>query len=351
MKSVACDISSFARNPFGGVSQVCFHTVRQLEKFSDLALTGFYTKGDVTSLNGSSIDLKRIRPWTSRFSPEYDIVHSLCHRKLEIEALCHIYTVHDAWSLKPNAWQSPEFQQKLESRMRPEIADADLVLTGSEWTRMELLALDAVDPDRCFSLPNGIIIPEPTMTRTQPIKMRESTSPYVLFVGRLENRKNIPHILEAVRPFADLKLVLVGEPGFGFDEGIEEEIGKFPADRLMSLSRVSPAELLWLYENTLVTLLPSWEEGFGLPMLEAMAAGSPVITSDRSGCAEIARGAAFMVDPGEPEQSRRAIEQIRDDAKFRGQLVSDGKRRASEYTWTRYGKSLKEWYDRMMASQ
>ena len=350
MRSVACDITAYARNRYAGIARVSYHTVRELEKFSDLAVTAYYAKGDPGRFEGSSIAVRKHRPWTYRIGRSFDIAHSLCHRQLAVEAQYKVYTVYDAWSFRPNEYQSPEFQEKLGERMRRDLDESHLVLTISEWTRSELIQLGVVDPEYCYALPIGIAVPtKEEMEAARPVVPVQGLKQFALYVGRLENRKNLPHIIEAVRPFNELGLVLVGEPGYGYDEGVKDMLASFPQERLVALSRIGDSELLWLYQHALVTMLPSWEEGFGLPMLEAMAAGSPVITSDRSGCAEIARGAAFMVDPAEPEQSRRAIEQIREDAKFRNQLIGDGKRRAAEYTWTRYGKSLRECYDRLTA--
>lgn len=339
MLSVACDITAFAQNRFGGIARVCYHTVSELSKYDSFAVTAYLARGETPEISG--VTVKRLRPWTGFLESRYDIVHSLCHRRLDLKAKLHVYTVHDVWSLESNSFQSPEFQQKLGTRMRREISLADLVLTDSLWTRSQLIRFALIEESKCIALPVGVLVPDPAVIPTVPPSgFTVDGRPYVLFVGRLENRKNLPHILDALRPLRNFHLVLVGEPGYGYEENIKPLLASFPADRLTSLSRISESELLWLYRHALVTLQPSWEEGFGLPILESMAAGCPVITSNRGAMLEVAGDAAMLVDPGAPEQSRLGIERLLADAPYRMSLIEAGRRRAEEFTWRKYGEKL-----------
>jgi glycosyltransferase involved in cell wall biosynthesis len=222
--------------------------------------------------------------------------------------------------------------------MRRDISRSDLVVTDSDWTRTSLLKHGLIDESRCLALPIGVDCAGRHASATGPAGL-EAAPPYVLFVGRLENRKNLPHIIEAVRPLSTLRLVLLGEPGHGYGE-IETLLTQFPADRLVLLHHVSEPELIWLYQHALATLQPSWDEGFGLPVLEAMAAGSPVITSNCSAMAEVAGDAAVLVAPDAPDQSRRALEQLRDDPSLRARLLAAGRLRAQKFSWDIYGERL-----------
>ncbi len=221
--------------------------------------------------------------------------------------------------------------------MRREIARADLVITDSECTRERLPAMELVETDRCRTVPLGVHVPPynglPPETREV---VRPPGRPYVLFVGRLENRKNLGHVLAAVAPLTQLDLVLVGEPGFGYEENIRGLLERFPHDRRHLFSRVPTAELAGLYFGAIATLLPSLEEGFGLPILEAMAHKSPVITSNCSACAEVAGEAAIKVDPAEPDQSQTALRRLLHDSVWRSSLVEAGLKRADLFSWSRY---------------
>ncbi len=339
MLSVACDITAFAQNRFGGIARVCYHTVSELSKYDNIVVTAYLARGETPKIPG--VTVKRLRPWSGFLESRYDIVHSLCHRRLNLKGQTHVYTVHDVWSLEPNKFQSPEFQRKLGARMRREISLADLVLTDSLWTRAQLIRFALIEESKCVALPVGVSVPDPAVTVEEPLAgFTNGGKPYVLFVGRLENRKNLPHILDALRPLRDLQLVLVGEPGYGYDEDIKPLLESFPTERLTSLNRISELELLWLYRHALVTLQPSWEEGFGLPILESMAAGCPVITSNRGAMLEVAGDAAMLVDPDAPEQSRVGIERLLADVPYRVSLIEAGRKQAEEFTWRKYGEKL-----------
>jgi glycosyltransferase involved in cell wall biosynthesis len=344
MLTVAYEITALARNPFGGIAQTCYHTLVHAASNSDLQVSALYRHG-----NPENVLVKGVRighwAWHSRItSPRCRITHALCHRLPTVRADRNVYTIHDVWSLYPNPYQGPEFQKRIGRRMRRELVRSDMVIADSEWTRQRLVSLDIVKPEICHVVPLGVAMPGDTISEPEsPDVRRVLDMEYVLFVGRLENRKNIPHILEAVRPHAQLSLVLVGEPGYGYEQ-VEQALENFPRERIVRLKQISSSDLVRLYRGAVATLIPSWEEGFGLPILEAMAAGCPVITSDRSASAEIARDAAILVDPSEPMQSRDAIARLLEDTALRERLVAAGVVRASEYTWSGYFGKLLDLY-------
>ena len=340
MIHVAIDITAYARNRFGGVARVCAATAAELARYDDLSVTAYWQKGEKPSLQ-SSVTFKRFGILDHIIKPTADITHSLCHRMLPVKSHFHVYSVHDAWSLHPNRYQSPAFQQKLGARLRRDMERADLIVTGSQWTRSELLRLGAVDNDKCVVVPDGVTIPSAVSNSTE-ILVKHGLAPqkYALFVGRLEYRKNLSHIVAAMRDLNDLRLVCVGEPGFGYEDSVILELAKLNSDRLIVISRINDSDLSTLYANALAAIQPSWDEGFGLPVLEAMAHGCPVITSNCGATREVGEGAAVLVDPAVPEESRQALQRIRDDESFRTKLIKAGDARAREFTWQNYGERL-----------
>ncbi|UCE24295.1 MAG: glycosyltransferase, partial [Candidatus Zixiibacteriota bacterium] len=100
--------------------------------------------------------------------------------------------------------------------------------------------------------------------------------------------------------------------------------------------------------NAVATLLPSWEEGFGLPIVEAMSNGCPIVTSNRSANAEVGGEGAILVNPENPDESREAIERLIEDQSFRNRMIEAGRRRASLFTWERYFDRLVDIYDRLL---
>ena len=348
MIRVAVDITAYARNRFGGVARVCAATVIELARYDDLAVTAFWQKGEKPS-TALPISVKRFGVIEQVFRPTADITHSLCHRMLPVKSRYHVYSVHDAWSLHPNPYQSAAFQEKLDVRLRRDMKKADIVVTGSEWTKSELVRLGAVDDEKCLVVPDGVAMPPISSDSTSILKKYGLQSrDYVLFVGRLEYRKNLSHIVSAVRCVPALRLVCVGEAGFGYEDSVVPELARMEPNRLLVISRIADADLGALYSNALAALQPSWDEGFGLPVLEAMAHSCPVITSNCGATREVAEGAAVLVDPSSPEQSAQALERLAGDKPFRNELISAGSARSRQFTWVAYGSKLAEIYRTLM---
>jgi glycosyltransferase involved in cell wall biosynthesis len=263
-------------------------------------------------------------------------VPSVRHRKL-------VYTLYDAWSLYPNNYQSSGFQKIIGRRMLKELRCADAIVCISEATRARLLDLNVVDPVRCHVALMGVAPPS-AAEPPKPGFTAKLAKPFALFVGRIEVRKNLEHVISAVSPIDGLNLVIVGEPGYGYDRIEREVLAAFPSERLHRLSRVPRCDLDWLCRNALAALLPSWEEGFGLPILEAMVRGCPVITSNCSASAEVAAGAGIVVDPNQPEQSETALRKIVAEPDHRSELAQAGIAHCQQFSWRRYFSELTKVY-------
>jgi glycosyltransferase involved in cell wall biosynthesis len=345
MLKIAYDMTALAESPHGGVARVSYHSALQAAAHPSVEPIGYFRKGVRDNIGINDISIVKHRPYHQMLSPWYDIAHSLCHRKLQVRASRHVYTVHDAWSLEPNDYQDAAFQKKVGERLRREIEAADHVVTISETTRNHLLKAGLVQPENCTVTYLGYSPPE---TETDGKAFPRPPTPYVLYVGCLEMRKNISHLLDAVRPLSDVHLVIAGQPGYGYEEEIKGELEAFPHDRIHLLKTVTRGDLPRLYRNAVATLLPSWEEGFGLPILEAMANSCPIITSNRSANAEIGGDAAILIDPNIPEQSHRAIEKLRDDNDYRKTVVRAGENRSRLFTWEKYFDSLMVVYERVL---
>lgn len=160
--------------------------------------------------------------------------------------------------------------------------------------------------------------------------------PYILFVGQIQPRKNIIRLVEAFERLAEhdseLNLVIAGGHGWLRQPILKRIDDSRYRDRIKALGPVPDGELPGLYAHAEVFVLPSLYEGFGMPVLEAMAAGCPVVTSTTSSLPEVAGGAAVLVDPFSVEAIVSGIEQVR---RGRGTLIEKGLRRAAEFTWER----------------
>lgn len=341
MIEVAYDITSLAQLPYGGMAQVCSHTLVQARRHPDVSPMGYYRRGHRGNIAIDEVPLRRLSIASQFRRTPFDIVHALCHRLPSLRARKVVYTLYDVWSLYPNTYQSPDFQKTVGRRMRRELLKAGVIVTISEWTRSQLLRLELVDADKCVAVHLGATPPHsPPQVSGRTDISRWLTEPYVLFVGRIEARKNIGHIVEAVRPLSQLNLVIVGEPGFGYEDIVDRHLARFPSDRLCILSRVPAYELELLYHNAIAMLLPSWEEGFGLPILEAMVRGCPVITSNCSAASEVGAGGAILVDPADPTESRDALSRLYEDAAYRSHWQQTGLAHSSKFSWSKYFEDL-----------
>ncbi|MEW6050871.1 MAG: glycosyltransferase family 1 protein [Candidatus Zixiibacteriota bacterium] len=351
MISVAYEVTSLAVSPYGGIARACYHTLQLAGSHPGLSSLALYRHGHPDNLKETSVPSRRSTILSCISSPTYDIVHALCHRLPPVRSRKTIYTVHDVWSLETNEYQGESYQKKLAKRMKRDIARSDMIVTDSEWTRQRLVALGLAEAGTCHAVPLGVVIP-PTVQPTElsePVRQVLSLR-YVLFVGRIENRKNLGHVVDAVRSVPNLSLVVVGEPGFGYDEIVARHFVRIPSDRLMRFARLSPSDLTALYHHAVGTLLPSWEEGFGMPVLEAMAAGSPVITSNRSACAEVAGDAATLVDSDAPAQSVAALTRLLEDEPYRSEMIEKGRERSQMFSWERYMQGLLTLYNRVLST-
>ena len=165
------------------------------------------------------------------------------------------------------------------------------------------------------------------------------SQPYLLFVSTLEPRKNVVGVLQAFRLLRewdyDGNLILVGRWGW-HTESIRTELESSPVRRwIHHLDYVERAQLVEMYRHAEALLFPSWIEGFGLPLLEAMACGTPVITSGTSAMPEIAGPAGVYVDPASPHGIASAVAALRKDSHHRDRLIALGRQRVEKFSWDR----------------
>lgn len=191
-----------------------------------------------------------------------------------------------------------------------------------------------------------VAYPGPGTTPTLPSPASEGQSgKYVLMVGTLEPRKNYPRAIEAFATFrnhgfADWRLIIAGGPGWGSHD-VKAEIDRLGLGDVVSvLGHVSGATLSALYRDAGALFYPSLYEGFGFPILEAMASGCPVVTSNRSSMAEVGDGAVQLVDPLDPQSMVAGLTAVVGDPARRAELVAKGRGRARDFSWERFAGSV-----------
>lgn len=174
--------------------------------------------------------------------------------------------------------------------------------------------------------------------------------PFILAVGNLQPRKNLGRLIEAYRLLSRVMenppaLVLVGKPGYGYSNLIAQCNDLRSSGQLIMTGYVPLDDLRVLYSAASLFVYPSLYEGFGLPVLEAMACGTPVVTSNISALPEIADDAAILVDPTDVRDIARAMEAVLSNEALAKELSKRGLRRAREFSWERTARETREIYE------
>lgn len=232
---------------------------------------------------------------------------------------------------------------------------ADLLFTVSEYSRREIAErfdMPGEDVDVLHNAVNrDVFFPGPCGAET--IQARGlAPQGYLLTVGRIEPRKNHAALLRAYRELEGTPppLVIIGQRDFAYG-AFEAELARMPADRTVHvLSDVNDEELPAWYRHARLFIYPSLAEGFGMPPLEALASGTPVITSDVTACPEVVGDAGLLVDPGDPQALRDAMARVLSDAALRRQLVERGLEKAKAYSWSSAAAVMAAAYQRHFQS-
>jgi glycosyltransferase involved in cell wall biosynthesis len=224
---------------------------------------------------------------------------------------------------------------------------ADRIIAVSESTKKDVQEFFEVPEDKISVVYEGVLSERyETRSKAEISSLRSRfgiSGDYLLFVGTLEPRKNLIRLLEAFYLFLErrpdlkdtIQLVITGGKGWLYDSIFEEVESRKLGNRVIFTGYLATEELTSLYTNALASIYPSLYEGFGLPVLEAMSAGLPVITSNTSSMPEVAGSAALLVDPLDTEGLSRSLEKVIDDKDLRSELSRKGRRQAKLFSWQR----------------
>lgn len=265
-----------------------------------------------------------------------------------------VVTVHDL-GYEHLPWAHPWRQRAyLRWSTRRHVRRAARLLADSEATRRDLVDRYGARPDKVRTVllaPTPGLGPPDGAARAAARRALglAADQPYLLHVGTLQPRKNLPRLLAAFAPLAaerpELRLVLAGMPGWG-RERLAEQLARLGiADRVLVPGFVDPQHLAGVYGEALALVMPSLYEGFGLPVVEAMACGTAVVCSSTSSLPEAAGGAALLVDPLDPAAITAALRRLLADEALRADLVARGRRRVAALSWRRSAAEVLEVFE------
>jgi len=213
------------------------------------------------------------------------------------------------------------------------------IITISEFVRHEIIDQLGIPEDKVSAIPlaaSSIFYPREARPVRKVLESRGIPDQYILCVGTREPRKNLIGLVRAYATMeTDMPLLCVGWSGW-MNEHLPGEIERLKlSDRVKFLGHVSDEELAHLYSGALISVYPSLYEGFGLPILEAMACDCPVVCSDRSSMPEVAGDAAHLIAPEEEQDIARGVTELIQNPDLRCEYIIRGRTRAAQFSWNK----------------
>jgi alpha-1,3-rhamnosyl/mannosyltransferase len=273
-----------------------------------------------------------------------DVVHSAHPLLMPARRAAQVVTIHDLFFLSSTHHTNAEIRRDYTALAAAHATRADAVITSTQYGRSQIVDRLGVEPDRIYVCPPGA----PTW-RTLGRAPNVPADGCILFVGTLEPRKNVGTLLDAYerllahRPSLP-RLILAGRATAGAIDWLRR-IERAPfAGRVTHLGYVPDQQREDLYQSARVLVMPSLDEGFGLPALEAMSAGVPVIVSSRGSLPEVVNSAGAQVDPMDVNALADALERAAFDQEWATRAAHAGLARARTFTWTESARTLNRAY-------
>lgn len=278
-------------------------------------------------------------PCVDNFLGGVDVYHAMNYVLPPTAKAKRILSIHDLCFLRHPEWASPKIVGPFQRTIRKHAHEADKVIACSESTRREIIELLELPDDRirviCDAADTMFQPIEPEVARKQVADLLNITFPYMLFVGTREPRKNLGNLLEAFSK-ADIPhhLIIAGGSGWNSND-LQEQVTRLNlADKVHFTGYIHDRALFpALYSAATAFVFPSWYEGFGLPVLEAMACGCPVIASNATSMPEVGGDAALYVTPQDADAWASTLEKVCGDDALRESMGQKGIEQAKRFSW------------------
>ncbi len=309
-----------------------------------------------------SLDALTLKPFESRWLPEWmghsseslDLFHGTNFKARNYGQKKTVLTIHDLWLDRNPASSKKLFGQGISSwKTRRGAILAEKIIAVSEFTKQEIHEVFGIPLEKIAVIYHGCsgdMFPDHDEKTWNDLRVRLGLSerPFILFVGGAEPRKNHRVLFEAFAQCPKLvkecSLIAVG------DETVKEESLRRTAqtfglsENVQCPGSLSIGDLRVLYSHATVFVYPSHYEGFGIPLLEAMACGTPIITGQETALPEVAGNAASYVNVHDPEQLSAMLEQLLNDSELTERLRMNGFKRVKQFTWEKAARETLEVY-------
>ena len=252
-----------------------------------------------------------------------------------------VCTFHDLFVMTGD-YSTPEFKERFTRQARHAAENSDIVIAVSAFTADQVSSLLGFERSHIRVIPHGV-----RQATLPDKKLREKI---ILSVGTLQKRKNIARLVDAFDELPrDWRLVLAGSPtGYGANEILHRIENSRSRERIRVTGYLAAGELNALSKSASIFAFPSLDEGFGIPVLEAMAIGVPVVTSNRSALPEVTGDAALLIDPQQTEALQTALHDLIDSEELREKLSNAGLDRAGLFTWERAVRETYKVYEELV---
>jgi glycosyltransferase involved in cell wall biosynthesis len=298
------------------------------------------------------------------FDPTPDIFHCTYQLPLRSKSACNIYTIHDLVPLRL-PFTTLDNKRRTFRLLKKIAAKADHIVTVSENSKRDIVELLSIDEKKVTNTYQAVAFPKEDLERSEETIAEQLSGSfglefqeYLLFFGAFEPKKNVGRLIEAyLASGASIPLVIVAGGGWHNEAEttlLEELRDSEPRAiernplrlkrRVRRFRYVRPSFLVTLIRGARAVVFPSLYEGFGLPVLESMVLGTPVVTSRESSLPEIAGDAALLVDPYDADDIARAITTIVNDADLRAELSRRGRQQAAKFSVERYRERVAALY-------
>lgn len=264
----------------------------------------------------------------------------------------YVVTIHDLTAYVAPDTLPTAYVQYAKWAIKYAVSNADLIIADTKAIEQEIRENLTMDLDRILVCYSGV---KPIFRRCQKLTCHNKGD-FLLFVGTIERRKNLITLIKALsavrkkRGLNELRLILVGRKGFGFEE-VKQAIHQEGLSDVISLTGYIPDdELVNLYNAASALVLPSKHEGFGIPLLEAMACETPIIASDIPAFREVAgKAALFYGDPKDEDSLAEAMETVVSDSVLRQNLIEAGRLQVRNFSWERVAQEHVKAYEKALA--